>query len=322
MGESQRQRILIVDDEPINIKLLAGELTADYDVVFALEGEDALEIAGSGESVDIILLDIMMPGLNGYEVCRRLKASPQTLHIPVIFITTMSLEEDETRGLEIGAVDYITKPFSMAIVKARLKTHLELKQHRDRLEKLSSMDGLTGIANRRRFDEQIDREWKIAAREASPVSLIMIDIDCFKHYNDRYGHIAGDECLKMVAETIRSSVRRPSDLAARYGGEEFAAILPKTDAQGAAGIAEAIRGNVAALQIPHDTSEVAPHVSVSLGVATTMASAHETSAYLVGIGDKALYEAKRSGKNRVVCHDDSGLSPTTCKPVMPSENVL
>lgn len=304
-----RQRILIVDDEPINIKLLASELKFHYDVVFALKGEDAIEIAESGESVDLILLDIMMPGANGYEVCQRLKSSPHTQNIPVIFITTMSLEEDETKGLEIGAVDYITKPFSMAIVKARVKTHLELKQHRDRLEKLSSSDGLTGIANRRRFDERLAREWKLASRDAALLSLIMIDIDYFKSYNDGYGHIAGDECLKKVAEILDGSVRRPADMVARYGGEEFVAILPKTSHAGAIGIAETMRTRVEALRIPHEKSEVAAHVTVSLGVVTALPTLHESASYLVNAGDKALYEAKRSGRNRVICYDDTCFFP-------------
>jgi diguanylate cyclase (GGDEF)-like protein len=318
MGDlSSRQRILIVDDEPINIKLLASELKSTYDVVFALKGEDAIKIAGGAQSVDLILLDIMMPGANGYEVCERLKAFPHTQNIPVIFITTMSLEEDETKGLEIGAVDYITKPFSMAIVKARIKTHLELKQHRDRLERLSTMDGLTGIANRRRFDERLEREWKLACRDAVLISLILIDIDNFKLYNDNYGHIAGDDCLRKVAQALNDSVRRPADMVARYGGEEFAAILPKTDREGAMGIAEIMRTRVEALQIPHEKSEVAAHITVSLGVVTALPSPHEFASYLVNAGDKALYEAKHNGRNRVICYDDTHYSPVRLMPVTP-----
>ena len=319
MGDlSSRQRILIVDDEPINIKLLASELKSNYDVVFALKGDDAIKIAESGESVDLILLDIMMPGANGYEVCQRLKASSNTQNIPVIFITTMSLEEDETRGLEIGAVDYITKPFSMAIVKARVKTHLELKQHRDRLEKLSSMDGLTGIANRRRFDERLEREWKVATRDASVISLVMIDIDYFKLYNDSYGHIVGDECLVKVAKTLSASVRRPADMVARYGGEEFAAILPKTNSEGAVGIAETMRNRVEALRIAHEKSEVAAHITVSLGVVTVLPTPHESPSYLLNAGDKALYEAKRSGRNLVICYDDTSFSSVHKVPLKPA----
>lgn len=320
MGDlSSRQRILIVDDEPINIKLLASELKASYDVVFALKGEDAIKIAESAESVDLILLDIMMPGANGYEVCQRLKSSPHTQNVPVIFITTMSLEEDETKGLEIGAVDYITKPFSMAIVKARLRTHLELKQHRDRLEKLSSMDGLTGIANRRRFDERLEREWKLASRDVSAISLVMIDIDYFKPYNDAYGHIAGDECLIKVAQALNGSVRRPADMVARYGGEEFVAILPKTNSEGAIGIAETMRNRVEALRIAHEKSEIAPHITISLGVVTALPSPHESAAYLVNAGDKALYEAKRSGRNLVICHDDTCFPPVQKAPLKPAD---
>ena len=300
---TSKQRILIVDDEPINIKLLANELKVDYDVVFALSGEAALKIVKSGEPVDLILLDIMMPGINGYEVCKELKTSPQTKNTPVIFITTMSQEEDETKGLEIGAVDYITKPFSMAIAKARVKTHIELKQHRDRLEKLSSMDGLTGISNRRRFDEALAREWKRAVRHNTVLSLIMIDIDYFKAFNDSYGHLAGDECLKRVAATLVQSTKRPSDLVARYGGEEFVALLPRTDRDGALCIAKEMQNQIQTLNIPNEKSEVSKFLTVSLGVVSIAASPQEVSSALITAGDKALYAAKRNGRNRVVCYN-------------------
>ncbi len=295
--KNKKQRILIVDDEPANIRVLGSALRDEYQVSFATSGEQALNIAGS--DTDLILLDIMMEGMDGYEVCRKLKNSRKTKNIPIIFITTMSDEEDETRGLEAGAVDYITKPFSMAIVKARVRTHLELKRHRDMLENLSSLDGLTGIPNRRRFDEYLEQEWKRAVRDASFLSLIMIDIDYFKKFNDNYGHCAGDDCLRKVAKTLAESVNRPSDLVARYGGEEFAAVLPKTDKEGAVFVADTMLKKIESLGIPHSHSEVQTFLTVSIGTATILPSPDADMSVLVNSSDRALYEAKRSGRNRL-----------------------
>lgn len=294
-----KQRILIIDDEQSNIKLLAGELQTHYPISFALNGEDGLRIVRGDLPVDLILLDIMMEGMDGYEVCRRLKSDPHTCNIPVIFITAMNEVADETKGLEIGAVDYITKPFTMAVVKARVRTHLELKRHRDLLENLSSLDGLTAISNRRRYDEVIQLEWKRSQREATPLSLILIDIDHFKPYNDTYGHAAGDDCLKQVAKTLAASVNRPGDLVARYGGEEFVAVLPRTDPEGAAFVAEKMRRDIESLDIRHESSPTAGCLTISLGVATTLPTPHESPRELAGASDRSLYQAKRNGRNRV-----------------------
>ncbi len=294
---NKKQRILIVDDEPLNIRILGNALRDMYQISFATSGEDALKIAD--RDTDLILLDIMMKGMNGYEVCEKLKKESKTQNIPVIFITSMNDEEDETRGLEIGAVDYITKPFSMAIVKARVRTHLELKRHRDMLENLSSLDGLTGIPNRRRFDEFLELEWKQAVRDASYLSLIMIDIDYFKKYNDNYGHCAGDDCLRRVAITLSESVNRPSDLVARYGGEEFAAVLPKTDPEGALFIADTMHSCIRQLRIPHSHSEIGDFLSISLGAASIIPTRNTSSSTLINGGDRALYQAKRSGRNQL-----------------------
>ncbi len=293
------QVILIVDDVPANIKVLGNALKKDYTVRFATDGLKALEIAQSSSPPDIILLDIMMPGMDGYEVCRRLKASEQTRDIPVIFITALNEEEDETKGLEFGAVDYITKPFSLQIVKIRIKTHLELKRHRDLLEQLSMLDALTGIPNRRCFNDALELEWKRAERDAVFLSLIMIDIDFFKNFNDRYGHRLGDDCLIQVAQTLMHSVHRPGDCVARYGGEEFACILPGTDIHGALRVAENMRNEVAGLQIPHDRSTVAAYVTISLGAASILPSRMAGPEKLITGADNALYHAKNKGRNCV-----------------------
>ncbi len=294
-----KQSSLIIDDERSNIKLLAGELQSRYRISFALNGDDGLRIVQGDLPVDLILLDIMMEGMDGYEVCRRLKSDPQTRNIPVIFITAMNEVADETKGLEIGAVDYITKPFTMAIVKARVRTHLELKRHRDLLENLSSLDGLTAISNRRRYDEVIQREWKRSQREGTPLSLILIDIDHFKSYNDTYGHAAGDDCLKQVAKTLAASVNRPGDLVARYGGEEFVVVLPRTDPEGAALVAEKMRREIESLDIRHESSPTAGCLTISLGAATTLPTPHESPRELARASDRSLYQAKRNGRNRV-----------------------
>src|SRR5579859_4005198 len=203
---------------------------------------------------DLILLDVVMPGLDGFEVCRRLRAEERTQRIPIVFITGLNALEDERRGLELGAIDFISKPVQAAIVRLRVRNHLELKRYRDFLEDLSLVDGLTGIGNRRRFDEFLLREWRRSRRGRAPLALVLLDVDNFKAFNDHYGHAAGDDCLREVAATIAMLVRRPGDLCARYGGEEFAAILPHTDLTGARTLAERIREAVLALEIPHEGS--------------------------------------------------------------------
>lgn len=210
-------KLLIVDDAPINIQLLNDVLKDDVRVFFATNGSDALKIA-STTIPDLILLDIMMPEMDGYEVCRKLKTDPLLRDIPVIFITAKSQQEDEATGLELGAVDYITKPFSPGIVRLRVRNHLELKRQRDLLGRLSFLDGLTGLPNRRGFDEFLSREWRRAVRNKSHISIVMIDIDKFKDYNDSYGHLAGDDCLKKVAAILENSLDRAADFVARYGG--------------------------------------------------------------------------------------------------------
>ncbi|MCP4352398.1 MAG: diguanylate cyclase [Desulfobacterales bacterium] len=297
--ESHKQKILIVDDVPENIKILGQALKYDYRVSFATNGEDALKIAMSDDPCDLILLDIIMPGIDGYEVCERLRANKSTKNVPVIFITSINEVKAETKGLEIGAVDYITKPFSMPIVKARVRTHLELKRHRDMLENLSSLDGLTGIPNRRRFDEVLKLEWKNSIREARLLSLIMIDIDYFGAYNNNYGHLAGDDCLKQVAQVLSNSLNRPKDFVGRYGGEEFSAVLPGTDNEGSVFVAEMMRQKIESMKIPHACSPVKNYITISLGTATIIPSDNFQPVVLIEGSDEALYKAKKGGRNQV-----------------------
>ncbi|MBU1004178.1 MAG: PleD family two-component system response regulator [Proteobacteria bacterium] len=296
---SEKSRILIVDDSSFNIIILGEALSGEFEVSVATNGEDALATAMGPNQPDLVLLDIIMPGIDGHEVCRRLKSDASTASIPVIFITSMSEVEDETRGLELGAVDYITKPFSIPIVKARVRSHVELKRQRDILRDLSTLDGLTGIPNRRRFDEFFNLEWLRGRRSQTQISMVMADIDHFKAYNDNYGHAEGDECLRKVARAMKDCIKRPSDLLARYGGEEFAVILPETESQGAQHLAEALRAAVDSLNIPHAHSPVADHVTISVGVATLTPGALKEPEFLIKKADAMLYKAKNNGRNQV-----------------------
>ena len=298
----QQPTVLIVDDSPTNVQILAEALRADYRVKVAGGGREALEVALREPRPDIILLDVMMPEMDGLEVYRQLKNNPQTEKIPVIFVTARDDVSDEELGLNLGAVDYITKPFSIQIARARIRNHIRLKQQADLLESISLVDALTHIPNRRRFDEAIDAEWKRAAREKTPLSVLMIDIDYFKGYNDHYGHGAGDVCLQSVAAALQSGVSRPGDLVARYGGEEFAVILPETDKEAAAHIAARLCECVRGMRLPHAHSSVQPFVTVSAGCATMTPSEKTGSpSVLLDEADKMLYKAKRAGRNRARC---------------------
>mgnify|MGYP000926557871 FL=1 len=299
-----RQTILIVDDTPINIRMLSELLMDEHEILFATNGEDGLKRA-LHERPDLILLDIMMPGMDGYEVCRRLKDDPVTRDIPVIFVTALGQEADETKGLALGAIDYITKPISAPIIKARVHNHLKLKRYQDMLASQALLDGLTGIPNRRRFDESLQVEWHRAQRTGGEISLLMIDIDHFKRYNDTYGHLAGDDCLSSVARAMAGVIHRGGDLLVRYGGEEFACILAETGQNGAGRVAEKIIAAVNGLQIPHADSPVAPYVTVSIGGCTTQPADSSDHDQLVACADRNLYRAKQAGRNRACfCEDD------------------
>jgi len=276
-------------------------LRHDYQIIVATNSKKALEIATSGAAPDIILLDIMMPDMDCYEVCRRLKSNPSTQSIPVIFISAKSEITDEIHGFELGAVDFITKPFSMPVVKMRIKTHLTLKKKNDLLEQLCCIDGLTNIANRRRFDDFLKQEWHRSRRSNSYLSLIFADVDFFKKYNDCYGHQAGDECLLNVANILKKSLEKSTDLVARYGGEEFVAVLPETGMESSLVIAERMRCNMEQANIPHNCSSVADQVTLSLGVASITPVDNSTPDDLIKAADTALYEAKGNGRNQVKC---------------------
>lgn len=298
-SEEKKSLVLIVDDTPTNIQVLAESLRMEYRVRVASSGKVAFELIAKLGPPDIILLDVMMPEMDGYEVCRRLKQAPETKNVPVIFVTAKSDAVDEEYGLNLGAVDYIAKPFHLPIVAARVRNHINLKIKTDLLESQAMLDGLTNIPNRRRFDETLESEWKRAQRTGTPLSLVMADIDFFKRYNDNYGHGVGDECLKKVAASLASSIDRPSDMVARYGGEEFVVILPGTDAAGAYAIAERFRNHVEKMHIPHEYSDASKYVTVSVGLACVTPNAEMSQTDLLKLSDEMLYQAKEAGRNRV-----------------------
>ena len=295
----EAQKVLVADDDAINRQVLGSLLKPEYVVLLAKTGEQTLERAAR-HLPDLILLDVMMPDMDGYEVLRRLRADPATAHIEIIFITGMGRPEDEAKGLKMGAADYIAKPFNSTVVMARVATHLQVVRQRRLLEHLAHVDGLTELANRRRFDEVFEAEWQRAHRHAHALSVAVMDIDCFKQFNDHYGHPAGDRALRAVARAAHGAMRRPGDLAARYGGEELVVLMPETDQAQAQHVAESIRETVAQLLIPHERSLASPVLTVSIGGATLGGRAGENAAQLFEAADAALYRAKEAGRNRVI----------------------
>lgn len=292
-----RARLLVVDDQQINVQALYRALSGEHQIFVATHGEQALLLCQE-KLPDMVLLDVVMPGIDGFEVCRRLKADSRTADIPVIFVTASSDEAAETHGLALGAVDFISKPISPAIVRARVRTHLSLKAHADLLRQMALMDGLTGVWNRRAFDGRVQSEWLRARRSAQALSLVLIDIDFFKRYNDHYGHQAGDDCLRRVARVLASLLNRPADMLARYGGEEFVCVLPETDATGALEVATRLERGIRAEAMPHTASDVGPLLTVSLGVATALVSAESSVEALLACADANLYRAKSEGRGR------------------------
>jgi diguanylate cyclase (GGDEF)-like protein len=291
--------ILCIDDDRDVLSLLEKILSGmDNTIISCVTGEQGL-IEARRSQPNLILLDIMMPDMDGYEVCRRLKNDEVTKNIPVIFITAKNENEFEDEGLKIGAVDYIRKPFYPSIVKSRVKTQLELKLKTAMLEKMAFLDGLTNIYNRRKFDEMLELESKRAMRSNFPLSLIMIDVDHFKQFNDQYGHAEGDACLRMIAQALQDMLPRSGDLVARYGGEEFAIILPQTDHKGAVHLAASLIKGIGKLQMFPDHSQSAVHVTISIGVATVIPGRNNvTPLQLIEGADAMLYLAKQNGRNQ------------------------
>lgn len=298
LAPAGRPLLLVVDDQPTNIEILYTLFRDDCTVCMATSGADALQFCQTRRP-DLILLDVIMPDISGYEVCMRLKSDPLTQDIPVIFVTGQSDPQEEARGLDAGGVDFITKPFHARVVRARVRTHLTLKYQADRFRAMALVDGLTGVANRRHFDATLRSEWRRCGRIGHSLALLMIDVDFFKNYNDHYGHQAGDAVLVRLAAVLVAGLGRSHDVVARYGGEEFVCILPDTLLDGALHKAQELEQAVRALRLPHQHSEVADVVTVSIGVASAMPAHDQDHADLLTCADSQLYLAKQSGRAQV-----------------------
>ncbi|WP_321530312.1 diguanylate cyclase [uncultured Desulfuromonas sp.] len=300
MCMDQQQKILIVDDEKVNLRILRDILQAEAAVILAKDGAQAIRKATQFHP-DLILLDVMMPDRSGFEVLGELKSDAATGRIPVIFVTALSDVENEKKGLKLGACDYIYKPFDAEIVKARIDLHLQLVRQRKMLEELANIDALTSIANRRKYEEVFEMEWRIALRSGKSLSVVMVDIDCFKQFNDLYGHAAGDAALKQVARTLSANLKRPGDFVARYGGEEFVVLLPDTGLDGSLHIMQTCRQAIEALRIEHGNSNAAPVLTISAGAYTLVPKEQDDRQAVLKRADDMLYRAKQQGKNTIIC---------------------
>lgn len=297
-------KILVVDDDAANCDLLSRQLSRlGYTVTVARNGVIALEQL-SKRDFDLVLLDILMPIMSGLEVLKRLRCTYSLVELPVIMVTARDQNDDVVTALDCGANDYMAKPFSLPVVTARVRTQMmlkytvaELETANQKLEMLSLHDGLTDIPNRRCFNETFEREQLRTMRNGEPLSLILLDIDFFKRYNDTYGHEAGDHALCRVAELLVSSTDRGGDMVFRYGGEEFVILLPETPAAGARFVGERILSGLRKLAIPHLTSTVALHLTASMGIATATPSDRESYHTLFEKADSLLYKVKAGGRN-------------------------
>ena len=290
-------RLLLVDDQPANIHALHQVFVGcGWQMLMATQGEQAVALCRERQP-DLVLLDLFLADVDGFAVCAQLKADPATRDIPVIFVTAYEDAQSEMRALEAGAVDFIVKPFNPGVVRARVRVHLSQKLRADQWRHQALVDGLTGVYNRRHFDERFHQEWRRAQREGSTLTLLLADVDHFKSFNDRHGHQAGDECLRRVARQLHAGLRRPADLIARSGGEEFACILPRTGAEGALHLARGLEQGVRALAIAHPD---APRgvVTVSLGLAAASPKPGDDGAELFKHADAQLYRAKQEGRAR------------------------
>jgi len=298
MEKDTRFTLLIVDDEATVLSVLNKILSGEYEILTAKTGKEALKLAQE-QHPDLILLDILLPDLDGYSVIVQLKSNAETNAIPVIFITGLTSEEDEEKSFLLGASDYIIKPFKPAAIKARVRKHLDTINQMKALEGIGLTDALTGLPNRRSFEDRLEMEWRRAAREQKPISFLMADIDGFKVYNDSYGHLQGDSLLRAVAGVLTAWAKRPADHPSRLGGEEFGILLPDTELKPALTIAEGIRAAIEVLHLPVKESKKSSSVTVSIGVNSIIPQRESSVTDFIAGADDALYEAKKAGKNRI-----------------------
>lgn len=290
--------ILLIDDSPVQAEFLRSILMEDYQITVCHTAADGLEAAKAG-GFSLILLDVIMPDMDGFSVLRELQETAITKYVPVILITSLSDVQNEERGLTMGAVDYIAKPFSPIIVRARVNTHIKLYHYQSHFRKQAMVDDLTGIANRRRYEGDSLVRWREAISLKMPFSICIFDIDKFKLYNDTYGHPAGDKVIAAVAKAAASRFHRATDLVARYGGEEFVVLILGNDAKSAFSVMQEVRKAVEDLRIPAN-SPVSPWVTVSAGGVTLVPKMTDSYETYLKIADTMLYDAKNAGRNMVV----------------------
>ncbi len=292
------EKILIIDDSPVQANFLSSILAPDYEITVVNSAEEGLQQAKVGE-YSLILLDVIMPGIDGFQLLKMLQEEIILRHTPVILITSLNDIQHEEQGLTLGAVDYITKPFHPAIVRARVHTHINLYRYRTQIEREATVDQLTGVPNRRRYDSVSGKRWQDAVRLGVPLSICMFDIDKFKVYNDTFGHPAGDKVIKAVAQTAASKLRRGTDFFARYGGEEFVALILGGGAENDFAHLQRVRQAVEDLHIPHNP-EVSQWVTISIGGITVLPKLESSYDTYLKMADAMLYDAKRFGRNQVV----------------------
>jgi diguanylate cyclase (GGDEF)-like protein len=308
-------RILFADDSRTLRSALSDQLRSmGHEVVEAQEGRQAVELFRQREP-DLVILDVDMPVMNGYETARQLRTlAGDHGWIPIMFLSGNVRDNDIATGIEAGGDDYLTKPVSAVVLRAKINAMQRITDMRSRLVDLSrelaninaslreqsTQDGLTGIPNRRSFDAAFEQEWNHATRSGKPLAMILGDVDHFKRYNDTYGHLRGDECLKAIAGAIRNAARRKVDVVARYGGEEFAMLLPDTPPVSALLVAGRVLEGVRGLRLPHASSSTSDHVTMSLGVCAGVPKADGNPQDLVKVADRALYDAKSKGRNQAV----------------------
>ena len=296
------EKILIVDDSVLQAAQLKSILEDTYDITVAQTAEDGLRLAKE-EDFSLILLDVVMPGMDGFTLLKKLQEEIITQNIPVILITSLSSVKNEQYGLVLGAVDYITKPFHELIVRARVNTHVKLYKYRRQIEQQSMTDQLTGIANRRQYEQYSAAKWREAVRLRLPFSICMFDIDRFKVYNDTFGHPAGDKVIAAVAQTAAAHLQRGTDFLARYGGEEFVALILGDPSEKIFAHLKKIRQAIEALHIPHDPS-VSKWVTVSIGGVTVIPELERSYDFYLKVADAMLYDAKKRGRNTVAWADE------------------
>jgi diguanylate cyclase (GGDEF)-like protein len=305
-------KVLLAEDSKANQLLISAYVEdAGHEVVVVENGQQAVEHFHE-DKPDLVIMDVTMPVMDGIEAAKTIRASQakEADWIPIIFLSAMTESDDIVRGLDAGGDDYLNKPIDANVLRAKLRAMQRIAEMRhqlhdanQQLKALTIQDGLTGISNRRHFNDVINKEVKRAMRNQTELSLILCDIDKFKPYNDNYGHQQGDQCIKRVAQLISQLAKRPGDLAARYGGEEFAVLLPETDIDGATFVAELVRKRVQKDELPHEYSEAAPYVTLSLGVATMTppqdGDVNTVIKELIELADQGLYQAKEKGRNQV-----------------------